>query len=201
MDRETQARMFEPFFTTKDKGKGTGLGLSTVHGIVKQSGGHIRVDSAPGRGTVIRIYLPAVPQVIDELATARIPEAHTGSETILVVEDEPDVRKIVCQLLATGGYKVLEASGPADALALFGQYRGHIDLLLTDVIMPEMNGRELYEQIALLDPAIKILYMSGYTNGVIDDGGILPDGVNFLPKPFLPDALMTTVRRILDRGK
>ncbi len=199
MDSETQARMFEPFFTTKEKGKGTGLGLSTVHGIVKQSGGHIRVDSKPGQGTVIRIYLPAVSETIEEIAEARAIESSAGSETILVVEDEPDVRKIVCQLLTESGYKILEAPGPVEALTIFKQYNGHIDLLLTDVIMPVMNGRELYEQIALLDPGIKILYMSGYTDGVIDDGGILPDGVNFLPKPFTPDALLSNVRKVLDR--
>jgi two-component system, cell cycle sensor histidine kinase and response regulator CckA len=116
-----------------------------------------------------------------------------------VVEDEPDVRKIVCQLLTDSGYKILEAPGPVEALTIFKQYNGHIDLLLTDVIMPAMNGRELYEQIALLDPGIRILYMSGYTDGVIDDGGILPDGVNFLPKPFTPDALLSNVRKVLDR--
>jgi len=199
MDNETQARMFEPFFTTKEKGKGTGLGLSTVHGIVKQSGGHIRVDSNPGLGSVISIYLPAVSQTIEEIAETRAIKSNAGSETILVVEDEPDVRKIVCQLLTDSGYDVLEAPGPVEALTIFRQHSGHIDLLMTDVIMPVMNGRELYEQIALLDPGIKILYMSGYTGGVIDDGGILPDGVNFLPKPFTPDALLSNVRKVLDR--
>jgi len=199
MDSETQARMFEPFFTTKEKGKGTGLGLSTVHGIVKQSGGHIRVDSQPGQGTVIRIYLPAVSQAIEEIAEAKLIDSNVGSETILVVEDEPDVRRIVCQLLTGSGYKVLEAPGPVEALTIFRQHSGNIDLLLTDVIMPVMNGRELYEKIARLDPGIRILYMSGYTDGVIDDGGILPDGVNFLPKPFTPDALTAIVRKILDR--
>ncbi len=199
MDSETQARMFEPFFTTKEKSKGTGLGLSTVHGIVKQSGGHIRVDSKPGQGSVISIYLPAASQAIEEIAEANVTDSTAGSETILVAEDEPDVRKIVCQLLTDSGYKVLEAAGPVEALMAFKQHSGHIDLLLTDVIMPVMNGRELYEQIALLDPGIKLLFMSGYTDGVIDDGGILPDDVNFLPKPFTPDALLTNVRRILDR--
>ncbi len=201
IDKATQARMFEPFFTTKEQGKGTGLGLSTVHGIVQQTGGHIRVDSKPGHGTVIRVYLPRVTQAIEKAAEASAIGSIAGAETILVVEDEPDVRRIVCKLLTTSGYTVLEAPGPLAALTLFKQFSGRIDLLLTDVIMPVMNGRELYEQIKLLDPGIRTLFISGYTNGVIDNGDILPDGVNFLQKPFLPDALTAKVRKILDCGK
>jgi CheY-like chemotaxis protein len=199
IDEETQARMFEPFFSTKEKGKGTGLGLSTVHGIVKHCGGHIRVESKPGHGTTFRIYLPRVTQAIEKAMEPSKTGSSAGSETILVVEDERDVRKITCKLLTLNGYTVLEASGPVEALAIFEQRSDPIDLLLTDVIMPVMNGRELYEQIALLDSGIKTLYMSGYTNGVIDDGGILPDGVNFLQKPFAPDALAEIVRKILDQ--
>ncbi len=197
IDEETKSRMFEPFFTTKEKGKGTGLGLSTVHGIVKQCGGHIHVESEPGRGTEISIYLPRITQAIETAIDADGSGAAAGSETILVVEDEPDVRKIVCKLLSMSGYTVLEASGPVEALALFEQRGDPVDLLLTDVIMPVMNGRELYEQVARLDPHIEVLYMSGYTNGVIDDGGILSEGVNFLQKPFAPDVLMAKVRKIL----
>jgi signal transduction histidine kinase len=199
IDAETQARMFEPFFTTKDKGKGTGLGLSTVHGIVKQCGGHIRVDSKPGQGTVFRIFLPHITEAAEEAAQASRLGSASGSETILVVEDEPDVRKVVCKMLTMRGYRVLEAPGPVEAMALFEKNSGQIDLLLTDVIMPVMNGRELYEQIALLRPGIKTLYISGYADGVIDDTGILPDGVNFLQKPFTPDTLVAKVARILSQ--
>jgi len=201
IDAETQARMFEPFFTTKDKGKGTGLGLSTVHGIVKQCGGHIRVESKPGQGTVFRIYLPHMTEAIDAETEAHKPGSAAGSETILVVEDEPDVRSVVCKMLTMRGYKVLQAPGPVEAMAVFEKNSDQIDLLLTDVIMPVMNGRELYAQIALLSPRIKSLYISGYADGVIDDTGILPDGVNFLQKPFTPDALTAKVARILNQDK
>ena len=199
IDAETQARMFEPFFTTKDKGKGTGLGLSTVHGIVKQCGGHIRVESEPGQGTQFRVYLPQITDAVEAAAEAHKPGCATGSEMILVVEDEPDVRRVVCKILTMRGYKVLEANGPVEAMALFEKNSDRIDLLLTDVIMPVMNGRELHEQIALLRPGIKTLYISGYADGVIDDTGILPDGVNFLQKPFMPDALIAKVARILNQ--
>ena len=201
IDAETQARMFEPFFTTKDKGKGTGLGLSTVHGIVKQSGGHIRVESNPGQGTVFRIYLPHMAEAVEEAAKTLEHGFATGSETILVVEDEPDVRRVVCKMLTMRGYKVLETPGPVEAMAVFEKNSDRIDLLLTDVIMPVMNGRELQAQIALLRPGIKTLYMSGYADGVIDDTGILPDGVNFLQKPFTPDALAAKVAQILNQDK
>ncbi len=201
MDHATQARMFEPFYTTKDQGKGTGLGLSTVHGIVQQTGGHIRVESEPGHGTVIRIYLPQVTLAVEKAAQVSGTGALAGAETILVVEDEPDVRKIVCKLLTASGYNVLEASGPDEALTIFKQSSDLIDLLLTDIMMPVMNGRQLYEQIALLQPGIKTLFISGYTNGVINDGGIQPDGVNFLQKPFAPDELTAKVRIILHGGK
>jgi signal transduction histidine kinase/ActR/RegA family two-component response regulator len=197
IDADTQARMFEPFFTTKDKGKGTGLGLSTVHGIVRQCGGHIRVDSRPGHGTVFRIYLPNISQEIDDIVEARQSAATAGTETILLVEDEPDVRRVVCQMLTLSGYKVLEAPGPVEAIALFEKHVEQIDLLITDVIMPAMNGRELHEKISAIRPGIKTLYISGYADGALDDTGILPEGVNFLQKPFTPDALTGKVARIL----
>lgn len=200
IDDETQERMFEPFFTTKEKGKGTGLGLSTVHGIVKQSGGHIRVESKPGQGTVFRIYLPQIEESAEESPDALEPGSAVGSGTILVVEDEPDVRRVICEMLRMRGYDVLEAPGPLEALALFEKHNDRIDLLLTDVIMPVMSGRELYEQIALLRPAIKTLYISGYTDGKIDETGNLPDGVDYLQKPFTPDALAAKVARILEQG-
>ncbi len=199
IDPETQTRMFEPFFTTKDKGKGTGLGLSTVHGIVRQCGGQIRVDSEPGKGTVFRIFLPRIAEAIEEELKPLEFTPATGSETILVVEDEPGVRRVVCQMLSLSGYRVLEAPGPLEALALFEENRDRIDLLLTDVIMPVMNGRELNQRVTALKPEMKTLFISGYTDGVIDDTGILPEGVNFLQKPFTPDALSAKVADILKR--
>jgi len=201
MNEETLARIFEPFFTTKEKGKGTGLGLSTVHGIIKQSGGHIRVFSEPARGTTFRIYVPQETRVAGETQAAVQSGFMTGSETILVVEDEPVVRKMVCQSLTMNGFEVVEASGPVEALKLFEARQDKIDLLITDVIMPVMDGGQLYEQIAQLDPGIKALFISGYTNGVIDEGGILADGVNFLQKPFEPETLWATVRKILNNAK
>jgi len=197
IDAETQIRMFEPFFTTKGEGKGTGLGLSTVHGIVQQCGGHIRFESEVGQGTAFRIYFPSMSEAVEEAAEVRMLGATSGSETILVVEDKPDVRRVVCKMLTLHGYRVLEAPGPVEAIALFEEISDRIDLLLTDVIMPVMNGRELSEQIALLRPEIRILYISGYADGVIDDTGILPDGVNFLQKPFTPDELAAKVAQIL----
>jgi len=201
IDSETQTRMFEPFFTTKEKGKGTGLGLSTVHGIVKQSGGHIRVESTPGQGTVFRIYLPRITEAAEEAAEASEPGSTVGSGTILVVEDEPDVRRVVCKMLTMQGYKVLAAPGPVEALAMFEKNSSQIDLLVTDVIMPVMNGRELQEQITFMRPGIKTLFISGYADGVLDDSGILPDGVNFLQKPFAPDVLTAKVARILNQDQ
>jgi len=199
IDVETQERMFEPFFTTKEKGKGTGLGLSTVHGIVKQSGGHIRVESEPGQGAAFSVYFPAIGESAE---TSVAPAEHatgSGTETILLVEDEPDVRKVVHAILIQHGYTVLEASHPSEALALFEKQSDRIDLLLTDVIMPVMNGRELSDRISHLKPGIKTLFISGYADGVIDDSSILPNGVNFLQKPFTPDALVAAVNRILTR--
>jgi len=201
IDCETQTRMFEPFFTTKEKGKGTGLGLSTVHGIVKQSGGHIRVESKPGQGTVFRIYLPRITEAAEEAEEANDPSSAVGSGTILVVEDEPDVRRVVCKMLTMQGYKVLAAPGPVEALAMFEKNSSQIDLLVTDVIMPVMNGRELQEQITFMRPGVKTLFISGYADGVLDDTGILPDGVNFLQKPFAPDVLTAKVARILNQDQ
>jgi len=197
IDAETREHMFEPFFTTKDKGKGTGLGLSTVHGIVKQCGGHIRVESELGSGTVFRVFFPAIREAADETQGVYNDESVRGSATILLVEDEADVRNVVCRMLTASGFTVLEAAGPNEALALFEQHGERIDLLLTDIIMPVMNGNELSSRLSQLKPGIKTLFMSGYTAGAIDDAGILPEGMNFLQKPFAPDALVARIVRIL----
>jgi CheY-like chemotaxis protein len=201
MDADTLEHMFEPFFTTKDKGKGTGLGLSTVHGIVKQCGGQIRVESEPGAGSSFRVFFPAITEAVEETEEVARYGSVRGSATILLVEDEADVRKVVSRMLTAGGYTVLEADGPREALRLFEQQGDRIDLLLTDVIMPEMNGSELSARVARLKPGVKTLFMSGFAAGVIGSGGILPEGVSFLQKPFVPDALMAKIARILARDQ
>ncbi|MGB9206093.1 MAG: ATP-binding protein [Terriglobales bacterium] len=200
MDGETQSRIFEPFFTTKGA-KGTGLGLSTVYGIVKQSGGFIFVDSQPQRGTAFRTYFPRV-DGREEVAAAQdslgLPRPDHGQETILLVEDETHLRRLARQYLETQGYKILEAEDGAAALQIVDGYQGTIDLLLTDVIMPGMNGRVLATNIAKLVPDIRVLYMSGYTENAIGHDGTLDAGVNLLQKPFSLPALKDRVREVLD---
>jgi CheY-like chemotaxis protein len=200
MDTETQSRIFEPFFTTKGA-KGTGLGLSTVYGIVKQSGGSIFVDSQPQRGTAFRAYFPRVDGG-EEAAAAQdslgLPHADRGRETILLVEDETNLRRLARQYLETQGYKILEAEDSAAALQIVAGHQGAIDLLLTDVIMPGMNGRELAARIAKLVPAIRVLYMSGYTENAVGHDGMLDAGINLLQKPFSLPALKDRVREVLD---
>ena len=201
MDAELQARLFEPFFTTKEHGKGTGLGLSTTYGIVKQSGGSIWVYSEPGHGTTFKIYLPRCEEPLEDLPaapTAR--EAAPGSETVLLVEDEPEVRRLVEKLLRLKGYRVLSAGSPSDAVAIARRHEDAIDLLLTDVIMPGMNGRELARLLAEGRPAMKVLYMSGYADAAMSQHGILPPGTAFLSKPFTPEVLARKVREVLDGG-
>ena len=199
MDSETQKQIFEPFFTTKVRGKGTGLGLATVFGIIKQHQGNIWVYSEPDAGTTFKIYLPRSEEdaKMDAVAMPEMPTVY-GTETVLVVEDEPMVRKLACETLATYGYTVLEAESPTNALQIAATYLDEIHLLLTDVIMPDINGRELYEQMMELRPDLKVLYMSGYTDNVIVHHGVLDEGVNFLQKPFTIRHFSEKVRRVLD---
>ena len=199
MDAETRSRIFEPFYTTKEQGKGTGLGLSTVYGIVKQSGGHIEVYSEPGKGTTFKIYLPRVDQdVADSASPDRGPVSERGQETILLVEDDDALRDLAQRILSARGYTVLAPEKPEDAEAVCRQHPGRIDLLLTDVVMPAISGREVARRVALQRPDIKVLYMSGYTTNAIVHHGVLDEGLAFLPKPFTPATLTSKVREVLD---
>jgi PAS domain S-box-containing protein len=199
MDEETQAHIFEPFFTTKEKGKGTGLGLAMVYGTVKQSGGYIWVYSEPGRGTTFKVYLPRLEESSESLD---LPNAATavprGSETVLLVEDEEGVRSMVRGLLESHGYRVLEAERARSALQFCQDEAQDIHLLLTDVVMPQMSGRELAERVASMHPEARVLYMSGYTDDAILHHGVLQPGVALIQKPFTPEGLMRKVREVLD---
>jgi PAS domain S-box-containing protein len=201
MDEATRARIFEPFFTTKEQGKGTGLGLATVYGIIKQSGAFIWVYSEPGQGTTFKIYFPMVEQSGER--RHRGSDRHQplrGNETILLVEDDAGVRALSRNILEMFGYTVLEAADPAEAVRICESYSGHIDALLTDVVMPHMNGRRLSELLQPQRPEMKVLFMSGYTDDAVVRQGVLQAGVNFVQKPFTPVALAGKVREVLDKN-
>jgi two-component system cell cycle sensor histidine kinase/response regulator CckA len=201
MTADTVAHIFEPFYTTKGSGSGTGLGLSTVYGIVKQSGGYIWAYSEPGKGTTFKVYLPRVEDRVEVSSTIETPApaASQGNETILLVEDEPAVRELTRMVLSGRGYSVIEALNPQEAERLAGSYGAEIHLLLTDVVMPGMSGRELAKRLTARHPHLRVLYMSGYTYNVIAEGGTLEEGVSFLQKPFTPQVLSQKVRETLDR--
>jgi two-component system cell cycle sensor histidine kinase/response regulator CckA len=204
MDKETQSHLFEPFFTTKDTGKGTGLGLSTVYGIIKQSGGNIWAYSEPGLGTTFKIYLPRVEKAAKGYKPRLKPKevgAPGGTETILLVEDEESVRSMVSKILQSKGYTVLEARHGNEAIEASERYEGSINLMVTDVIMPQMSGRELAERLAPMRPEMHVLYMSGYPDNTIVQHGVLEPGTAFLQKPFTINALELKVREILDGAR
>ena len=200
MDRATLARLFEPYFTTKEAGKGTGLGLSTVRGILDQYGGAIRVESTPGQGSTFRIFLPCTGESGDAApaGTTATGAPASGRETILVVEDEHSVRLLVRTVLQDRGYQVLEAGDSGEALALLERPLPSVHLMVADVVLPRMNGRELFERARAFRRDLKVLYMSGYSENAVVQGGVVRPDSPFLPKPFEPEALTRKVREILD---
>jgi len=198
MTAEVQAHIFEPFFTTKEVGKGTGLGLATVYGIAKQSGGHITVYSEPGHGAVFKLYLPRVEEAPGTAEPARPTEiTRRGSETVLLVEDDEPLRTLAREILSIQGYTVLDATSPSEALRLADAHPGPIHLLLTDVVMPQMNGRQVADHLLTARPGLKVLFMSGYTDAAIVEHGVLEPGTHFLQKPFTPDGVSRKVREVL----
>ncbi|HEY2900780.1 MAG TPA: ATP-binding protein [Polyangia bacterium] len=203
IDKATQARIFEPFFTTKEHGKGTGLGLSTVFGIVQQSGGHIVVESQPNQGTTFKVYFARTSAAADvHPDDPPRPVSQRGSETILLVEDEEQVRRLVGKILTEQGYRVLEAASPSEALEISRRTGEAIQLLITDIVMPQMNGRVLSERLRTERPDMEVLFMSGYADKVIGHEGVLDPDIAFLQKPITPTTLTSLVRRMLnERGR
>jgi CheY-like chemotaxis protein len=198
MDAETRRRLFEPFFTTKEKGKGTGLGLASVYGVVKQLGGDIWVYSEPGQGTTFKLYFPRIAETASLPAVSPAESDRAPStETILVVEDEEAVRDLTVKILRKLGHTVLAAAGGAEAIEIAKSYSGPIALLLTDVVMPNMSGRQVADHLLKLRPELKVLYLSGYTDNTVVHHGVLEDGVEFLPKPFSREALARKIRDVL----
>jgi len=198
MTAEIKRRLFEPFFTTKPLGEGTGLGLSMVYGIVKQHGGDVSFYSELGLGTTFKIYWPATDQPIESAARPEAPRTpHHGNETILLVEDDEKVRELVRQMLLLQGYKVLETRQSLDAVGVVSKHDGPIDLLLTDVVMPQMSGQELAEQVVALRPGIKVVFMSGYPGGITSQHGMFDPTAFLLQKPFTMDTLGQILRQVL----
>jgi CheY-like chemotaxis protein len=198
IDPATRAHIFEPFFTTKLGSSGTGLGLATVYGIVEQSGGHILVDSAPGEGAEFTIYLPPYSGSETAIAVAERESPQGGSETLLLVEDEATVRASVRRLLEWHGYRVLEAGNGREALRIYEENPAAIDLVLTDLVMPEMGGHELIELLRAQNPTLRVVFMAGYTEKNVANNGSMPPGTGFVEKPFTVDTLMRRVREVLD---
>jgi signal transduction histidine kinase/CheY-like chemotaxis protein len=199
MDTATLSRLFEPFFTTKGPGRGTGLGLATVYGVMKQNGGNIQVDSEPGRGTCFRLYFPSYfgdAPADEDGRPADIPLGH--GELILLVEDEASILRVGKAMLERLGYRVVAAASPREALGLLAEIQEPVRLLLTDVVMPDMNGRELASRVLAVHPTVACLYTSGYTSDVVAHGGILDEGIHLIEKPFTVRALATKVRQVLD---
>jgi CheY-like chemotaxis protein len=200
MDVQTQSHIFEPFFTTKEIGKGTGLGLATVYGVVKQSGGYIWVYSEPGLGSTFKVYLPRVVQSVPQSAPSEIAAAPArGSETILLVEDEESLRTLTRTMREQSGYAVIEAGGGLEAIEVARNHGGRIDLLLTDIVMPGMNGREVARNLVLARPGLKVVYMSGYSG--FGNRGTDPQEDALLSKPFTRDALLTKMHEALHLQK
>jgi PAS domain S-box-containing protein len=199
MDEETKERIFEPFFTTKEVGKGTGLGLSMVYGIIKQHDGYISVYSEPKKGTTFKIYLPLIMSTIEEEKPRTSPGIKRGTETVLIAEDDVEVRDLTTKVLVGAGYKVLEAKDGEDALKVFTENKEKIHLLILDVIMPKKNGKDVYDEIKKERPDIKAIFMSGYDSDVIHKKGFLEEGLDFLPKPLLPNKLLRKIREVLEK--
>ena len=199
MAPEVQAHLFEPFFTTKEQGKGTGLGLATVHGIVAQAGGHLHVESEVGKGTAFHLWLPRVEAPPAPSSVPTPPAPARGTETVLVIEDDPQVRYVTVKALKVAGYQVLTAGRGEEALELMRHHQGEVGLVVSDVVMPGMSGREAAEALRALRPGLPVLFVSGYTQEAIDQHGVLSSGVELLEKPFTPASLVARVRALLDR--
>ena len=198
MDQGTKGKIFEPFFTTKEVGKGTGLGLSMVYGMIKQHNGNINVYSELGKGTTFKIHLPLVQKKREAIAEPLQTLPVGKGETIIIAEDERQVRESMRLFLQKNGYKVIEAKNGEEAVSKFKENRGAVSLVLLDVIMPVKNGREAYEEIKGIEPGVKTIFMSGYTDDIISQKGILEEGVDFISKPINPDTLMRKIRDVLD---
>jgi len=199
MDKETQAHIFEPFFTTKEKGEGTGLGLATVYGIIKQSGGYIYVKSEMTKGTIFNLYFPRVDEPLDSEEKTRIADTNLyGNETVLVVEDQDEVRHLIIDALKVYGYNVLEAPHGGSALLTCEKYDGNVDLIISDIVMPQMNGQELVERLLPLQPNMKVLFISGYSEEIFSGRNVLDPGMLYVQKPFTPVELLGKVRHVLD---